>query len=65
MKFEITKSGCTEFPALSCKEHEEADTRMFAHATDCVQTYGCNVVVLQTTDTGIFLNAMYYCVCIT
>ena len=33
---------------------------MFAHATDCVQTYGCNVVVLQTTDTDIFVNAMYY-----
>ena len=49
-------------PALSCKEHEEADTRMFAYATDCVQTCGCNVVVLQTTDTDIFVNAMYYCV---
>ena len=30
--FEITKSGCTELPALSCKEHEEADTIMFVHA---------------------------------
>ena len=60
--FEITKSGCTELPELACKEHEEADTRMFAHAAYCVRTYGCDVVVLQATYTDIFVSAMYYCV---
>ena len=46
--FEIIKSGCTELPALSCQDHEDADTRlrMFAHAAYCVQTYGCNIKVL-------------------
>ena len=56
--FEITKFGCTELPTLSCKEHEEAGTRIFAHAAYCVQIYGCNVVVLLAKDTGIFVNAM-------
>lgn len=58
---EITKSGCTELPELACTEHEEADTRMFAHAAYCVQHYDCDVVVFQATDTDIFVNAMYYC----
>ena len=39
MTFEITKPGCTKLPALPCKEHEEADTRMFTHAVYCVQTW--------------------------
>ena len=35
---------------------------MFAHAAYCVRTNGCDVVVLQATDTDIFVKAMYYCV---
>ena len=60
--FESIKSGCTFLPALPYKDHEETDTRMFAHAAYCVQTYDCNVVILQATDPDIFFNAMYYCV---
>ncbi|MEW8545282.1 MAG: hypothetical protein AB2693_17300, partial [Candidatus Thiodiazotropha sp.] len=47
---EITKAGFMELPDLACSEHEEADTRMFAHAAYCVQKYGCEVAVFQATD---------------
>ena len=46
-------SGCTELPTVSCKEHEEADTRMSTDAAYCVQTYACNAVVLQAAGTKI------------
>lgn len=34
---EVTQSGLAEIPELACSEHEEADTRMFAHAAYCVE----------------------------
>ena len=58
---EITKSECTEIPELACREHEEADTRMFAHAAYCIQNYNCDIAVFQATDTDIFVYAMYHC----
>ena len=59
---EITQSECKELPELSCKDNEEADTRMFAHSSYCAQTYESQTVVFQATDTDIFVLAMYYSV---
>lgn len=39
----------------SCEKHAEADTRMFAHIVFCVQTYNYKKVVVQATDSDVFV----------
>jgi len=60
--FLLTAAGSSEIPDLSCTDHEEADTRIFAHISYFVNQYGCQRAVIQATDTDIFIMAIYYSV---
>lgn len=58
----ISHSGCEVIPELSCRNHEEADTRMFAHLYYSVSNHHSTQAVIQTTDTDGVVIAMYYSV---
>ena len=40
----------TTVPKIAWGDHEEADTRIFAHISHCVIKYGYKRVVVQATD---------------
>ena len=56
----ITSTYYQELPDLSCNEHEEADTRMFAHLNYSVRKENCTTGVICCTDTDVIVLAMYY-----
>jgi len=58
----LTAAGSSQIPHLSCTDHEEADTRIFARISYCVNQYGYQRAVIQATDTDIFIMAIYYSV---
>ena len=60
----ITSRTSSSLDELSCAEHEEADTRIFAHLYYCVQTLGCTRVVIHATDTDVIILSMYYYSCL-
>ena len=43
----LTAAGSSEIPDLSCTDHEEADTRIFAHISYCVNQYVIPVYVVS------------------
>ena len=49
----LTAEGVSELTCLTCPQHEEADTRIFAHAAYSVSSQGCTRVVIKATDTDI------------
>ncbi|KAG1672872.1 hypothetical protein GQR58_015794 [Nymphon striatum] len=53
----VTQTEHTDVDELYCPNHEEADTRIFAHIASCDDN---NVFVIQATDTDIIVLAMYY-----
>ncbi|KAG1659213.1 Spectrin beta chain [Nymphon striatum] len=53
----VTQTEHTDVDELYCPNHEEADTRIFAHIASCDDN---NVFVIQTTDTDIIFLAMYH-----
>ena len=55
-------NGSHALPDLSYESHKEADTRIFAHLTHCVQHYGYSHAVIQATDTNILLMTIYHSV---
>ena len=56
----ITRTGFVIVPELACEDHEEADTRIFAHVAYCVHQYGYKYAVVQATDTDIIIIGIYY-----
>ncbi|KAG1679025.1 Protein CASC3 [Nymphon striatum] len=54
---QATQTEHTDVDELYCPNHEEADTRIFAHIASCDDN---NVFVIQTTDTDIIFLAMYH-----
>ncbi|KAG1680227.1 putative RNA polymerase II subunit B1 CTD phosphatase rpap2 [Nymphon striatum] len=53
----VTQTEHTDVDELYCPNHEEADTRIFAHIASCDDN---NVFVIQATDTDIIFLAMYH-----
>ncbi|KAG1660796.1 Heat shock protein [Nymphon striatum] len=53
----VTQTEHTNVDELYCPNHEEADTRIFAHIASCDDN---NVFVIQATDTDIIVLAMYH-----
>ncbi|KAG1682003.1 hypothetical protein GQR58_011412 [Nymphon striatum] len=53
----VTQTEHTDVDELYCPNHEEADTRIFAHIASC---HDNNVFVIQATDTDIIVLAMYH-----
>ena len=47
--------SCVEVPQL-CSDHEEADTRMVAHARHASQLY--STIIIQSPDTDVFFIAL-------
>ena len=47
--------SCVEVPQL-CSDHEEADTRMVAHARHASQLY--STIIIQSPNTDVFLVAL-------
>ena len=45
---------------LACENHEEADTRLFAHLFYCSKEYGHKRAVIQATDTDVIMLSMYH-----
>ena len=56
----LTAEGVSELICLTCPQHEEADTRIFAHAAYSVSNQGCTRVVIKATDTDIGVLAVYH-----
>ena len=57
----ILRSGVIEVvDELSCKSHEEADRRIFAHLTYCLQTLGQTRAIIHATDTDIIVLSCYH-----
>ena len=50
----------SELTCLTCPQHEEADTRIFAHAAYSVSSQGCTRVVIKATDTDIAILGVYH-----
>lgn len=44
---------------LSCKDHEEADTRIFAHLNYSVHRLGCTKAVIHASDTDVIIQSLY------
>ncbi|KAG1679024.1 Zinc finger protein 862 [Nymphon striatum] len=53
----VTQTEHTNVDELYCPNHEEADTRIFAHIASCDDN---DVFVIQATDTDIIVLAMYH-----
>ncbi|KAG1684653.1 hypothetical protein GQR58_009370 [Nymphon striatum] len=53
----VTQMEHTDVDELYCPNHEEADTKIFAHIASCDDN---NVFVIQATDTDIIVLAMYH-----
>ncbi|KAG1647996.1 hypothetical protein GQR58_030167 [Nymphon striatum] len=53
----VTQTEHTDVDELYSPNHEEADTRIFAHIASCDDN---NVFVIQATDTDIIFLAMYH-----
>ncbi|KAG1663251.1 hypothetical protein GQR58_020488 [Nymphon striatum] len=53
----VTQTEHTDVDELYCPNHEEADTRIFAHIASCDDN---KVFVIQATDTDIIFLAMYH-----
>jgi len=58
----IKNTGYQELTDLACSNHEEADTRMFAHLNYSVVKDGCNVGLISSIDSDVIVLAMYYSV---
>ena len=56
----VQSDGAETCAELKCVQHEEADTRIFAHLSYCVRQYGYEYAVIQATDTDILVMAVYY-----
>ena len=57
----VTSQEVSDVAELSCKNHEEADTRVFSHLWYAVQNYNCQRVVLRAivTDTIIMAFVLF------
>jgi len=53
-------SEARDLPELSCRRHEEADIRMFAHRAYSVQVLGYRWDVVVATDTDVIMMCFYY-----
>ena len=58
----VTSCNVKDVPELSCRIHEEADTRFFGHLYYVAETFDCHQAVLLATDTDIVVIALYYTV---
>ena len=56
----LTKNDESIIEQLSCKEHEEADTRIFAHAGYFSSQNQQSRIVIHATDTDIIILSMYH-----
>ena len=56
----LTAEGMSELICLTCPQHEEADTRIFAHAAYLVSNQGCTRAVIKATDTDIAVLGVYH-----
>ena len=56
----ITNKGVEQIPSLSSCDHEEADTRIFAHVCHSVNAHKCSRMVIDANDTDIIMMALYY-----
>ena len=56
----LTAKGVSELTCLTCPLHEEADTRIYAHAAYSVSSQGCTRVVIKATDTDIAILGVYH-----
>ena len=56
----LTAEGVSELICLTCPQHEEADTRIFAHAAYSASNQGCTRVVIKATDTDTAVLGVYH-----
>ena len=56
----LTAEGVSELICLTCPQHEEADTRISAHAAYSVSNQGCARVVIKAVDTDIAILGVYH-----
>lgn len=56
----LSHFGVMSTEQLSCEEHEEADTRIFAHLAYSVEEQGCRRAVISATDTDIVMLSIYH-----
>ena len=56
----LTAEGVSEPICLTCPQHEENDTRIFAHAAYSVRNQGCTRVVIKAIDTDIAILGVYH-----
>ena len=56
----VSNTGSVIVEELKCGNHEEADTRIFAHISYVCRYQSFRRVVVQTADTDIVLLSMYH-----
>ena len=56
----LTAEGVSKLTCLICPQHEEADTRIFAHAAYSVSSQGYTRVVIIATGTDIAILGVYH-----
>ena len=56
----ISQKGTKTVEALDCNSHEEADSRLFAHAKYATTEQHCKRVIVLANDTDVFMLAVYH-----
>ena len=56
----LTAEGVSELICLTCPQHEEVDTRIFAHTAYSVSNQDCTGVIIKATDTDIAILGVYH-----
>jgi len=56
----LSQHSLTELPCLVCPAHEEADTRVFAHALYSIEEQNCSRIVIEANDTDIIVMGIFY-----
>ncbi|KAG1678545.1 hypothetical protein GQR58_013393 [Nymphon striatum] len=56
----LSSVGVSDNELLSCDDHEEADTRLFAHVAYSAKEQGCRRAVISATDTDIVMLGQFH-----
>ena len=56
----LSSLGITDYEQLDCDEHEEADTRIFAHINFAAMEQGCRRAIVYASDTDVLMLGIYH-----
>lgn len=56
----LSAVGVSDLQRLACQDHEEADTRIFAHIAFSANKQSCRRAVVYATDTDILIVGIYH-----